>query len=427
MLTAAIQHAVAISRRGRGASTAAIAVIVLAVTLVGATGAGARQLVEANGSSVISFADVFGGVDVDCQPIGGASWSLQSVGQEGTLAAVGTSSTGTFYAPPSIARVGDDTVVAAEGANHSVDVWLQQPMFAIRGTASSGCDKNAWYPDPIPGVDNTYSAPSVAALGNNTIVITAMGPSGRLEFYSQILGSTSWSPVQVAGYQSVAGNPSIAVVNNTPVIVARGTGSTANHIELWYENTGTGEWSAPQPVDNAVPCTLLTNYSAGTIQYQDPSVAQIGGEVAVVTATAVGAGGNACGALEYYTAPLGSSSWTAQTVFGDLPQDTDPGGCFFAFAGPSLTQVGGSVEVAANGAWASNVCVFWMPIGGSAWSAPALVGQYSGTAVTYTSPASIAQVGNSSVVFYPYDDSGDFYWDAIGSPNWSTAQTIPGP
>jgi hypothetical protein len=48
----------------------------------------------------------------------------------------------------------------------------------------------------VPG--NITSAPSVAQVGNNT-VIAAQGASGSLLFYWQPIGSEQWNPEQPAG------------------------------------------------------------------------------------------------------------------------------------------------------------------------------------------------------------------------------------
>jgi len=59
-------------------------------------------------------------------------------------------------------------------------------------------------------------------------VIAAQGPNNSLVFYWQAIGSTTWNPVQaVAGPGTTFSAPSVAQVGNSSVIAAQGPAEAA--------------------------------------------------------------------------------------------------------------------------------------------------------------------------------------------------------
>ena len=93
------------------------------------------------------------------------------------------SGTGSWW--PSVAQVGDSSVIAAQGPDNSL-LFYWQPI-----------GSQQWNPEQVAGPGTTASAPSVAQVGNST-VIAAAAPDGSLQFYWQPIGSEQWNPEQVA-------------------------------------------------------------------------------------------------------------------------------------------------------------------------------------------------------------------------------------
>ena len=55
-----------------------------------------------------------------------------------------------------------------------------------------------WNLEQVAGSGTTFSGPSVAQVGDST-VIAAQGPEASLQSYWQPIGSLQWNPEQVAG------------------------------------------------------------------------------------------------------------------------------------------------------------------------------------------------------------------------------------
>jgi len=84
------------------------------------------------------------------------------------------------------------------------DVLSRAPGIAAQGPGGSlefywqPIGSGQWNPEQPAGPGTTYSAPSVAHVGNNS-VIAATRDDGSLWFYWQPIGSEQWNPEQVAG------------------------------------------------------------------------------------------------------------------------------------------------------------------------------------------------------------------------------------
>ena len=86
----------------------------------------------------------------------------------------------------SVTQVGNSSVMAAEGPNHSLDFYWQ-----TIGTSP-------WHREVVAKAHTTFSAPSVAQVGNSS-VIAARGPNNSLDFYWQTIGTSPWNPETAAG------------------------------------------------------------------------------------------------------------------------------------------------------------------------------------------------------------------------------------
>jgi hypothetical protein len=91
------------------------------------------------------------------------------------------------------------SVIAATGVNESLMFYWQ-----TIGT-------RPWYREQVAGPGTTFSAPSVAQVGNSS-VIAAQGPNRTLMFYWQTIGTAPWHPEQVAAPETTLWTPSIAQV-----------------------------------------------------------------------------------------------------------------------------------------------------------------------------------------------------------------------
>jgi hypothetical protein len=396
---------------------AAVVLAVCGIGLAGVATASAQQVTQDGNATVIAAIDEFGGLDFYWQPIGGSQSfpsSFESVAPAGTLPH------GSFQLEPSIAVAGDETVIAAQGANNNLVVY-EQPIYAVRaGSGGNGCCSGPWHADPNPfaGDGTTFSEPSIAALGNNTILITAQGQDNSLQFYWQTVGTTTWHAIQAAPEYSVAnGAPQLAVVGGNPVIAAEGDGNS--HIDFWHENWRTSTWSSsPQWVGNALG--------------GPSSIAAIGNGVAIVATVWNVDSKPTFPDIGYFTEASGSSTWTTQTLF---PPTLSSEASVWANDGPpSLAEVGGSAVITdvgddyvaayADGCnYTDSLYFWWEPVGGSSWSPPQIAACHAGSGAM----ASVAQVGSAAVIFDPDQNGGDFYWEGIGSSTWSQPQSIPGP
>jgi hypothetical protein len=104
-----------------------------------------------------------------------AGWNLEQVAGPGTNRSF-----------PSVAQVGDATVIAVMGLYNTLALYWQ-PI------GSQG-----WNPEQVAGLGPAFSAPSVAQVGDST-VIAAQGLGDSLALYWQPIGSQQWNPEEVTG------------------------------------------------------------------------------------------------------------------------------------------------------------------------------------------------------------------------------------
>ena len=114
--------------------------------------------------------------------------------------------------------------------------------------------------EPGSALGNAFSAPSVAQVGNSS-VIAVQGGSNSLQFWWQPIGSRQWNQEVVAGAGSGAFSaPSVAQVGNSSVIAAQGIG---NSLQFWWQPMG----------GRAMNSEVVA--SAGSGAFSAPSVTQL--------------------------------------------------------------------------------------------------------------------------------------------------------
>jgi hypothetical protein len=159
------------------------------------------------------------------QAVGKTDWHSEEVDGPGTIA---------WYTVPSVAQVGDSVVIAATGSDQSVLFYWQ-----TIGTTD-------WYREIVDGPGTIsahhFSAPSVAQVGDSS-VIAAQGADDSLMFYWQTIGTAPWNAEQVAGPVTSMGPPAVAQVGRSSVIASRATGAIAL---FFWQSIGTVPWHQEQ-------------------------------------------------------------------------------------------------------------------------------------------------------------------------------------
>jgi predicted chitinase len=143
---------------------------------------------------------------------------------------------GTILGWPSVAQVGDSTVIAAADTDGSL-VFYWQPI-----------GSQQWNPEQVAGPGHAFSSASVAQVGNSTVIAT-QGPDNSLLFYWQLIGSLQWNPEQVAGPGTTFWTPSVAQVGNSTVIAAQGPGGSL--LQYW-QPIGSQQWNTEQVTGSGV-------------------------------------------------------------------------------------------------------------------------------------------------------------------------------
>ena len=217
---------------------------------------GNPSIAQVGQSTVIAAQTPSGQINFYYQPIGSSTWSpAQQVTGSASGSPAGT------YGDPSITQVGNATVIAATGPGGTLWMFWQQI-----GTAK-------WHAEPVGGQNLTYTQPSVAQVGQETVI--AVGVGTALDTYSQTIGGTTWTPYQVATSEDGFHNPSITQVGNSEAIAAysdelnsQGQPVTA----LWsYVETPTGNPAIPYQVSPYVPLWA----------HGDPTIADVNGSAVI--------------------------------------------------------------------------------------------------------------------------------------------------
>ena len=243
---------------------------------------GQPALAQVGKSAVIAARGPGGVIDFYYQPWGSPTWSKP---QQVTGAASG--SPAGPYSDPSVAQVGDATVIAAQGPGASLYMFWQQ------------IGSRVWHAQKVAGAKSTYTVPSVAQVGNSTVI--AAGSTNTVYTYTQKIGTTGWTPDPVYNSANGVADPSVAQVGNSVVVVdsvdavsARGAVTTS--MKAFWQTIGARTWT-PQQVTPQGP------FNGGS----DPSVAQVGNSAVIGVALS---GGNGL----FYYEPIGKTPWHPENV-----------------------------------------------------------------------------------------------------------------
>jgi hypothetical protein len=205
----------------------------------------------------------------------GARWSSEQV------AGVATTYDDSLE-PPEAAVVDGTTMIASEGPDHNLLVYVQ-----AAGTTT-------WHKEKV-AVAAAYSPPTIAQIGTSAVV-AVRGPNQTLNTYTQAAGTTTWVAGSVAGAGTAKGQPSLTAVNGTSA--ALNVWAPGNAMLTWTEAPG-GPWqSDPMPSAGAGPNEV----------FHAPNITQIGNYLAVLFQ-----GPNFL--LSLYWQKIGTTSWQLVPIF----------------------------------------------------------------------------------------------------------------
>jgi hypothetical protein len=192
----------------------------------GSTASQSPSLAQVGDSAVIVAVDQGGSLWFYWQTIGTNLWHPEPV--DGPAA--GNSDRTLAY--PSVAWVGDRSVIVAVDNRGSLWSYWQ--------TIGTG----PWNAELVSGAeaeDSTLPYPSVARVGDSAVIAAAnTNPVISLWFYWQAIGTSLWNPESVPVSGTVSSSPSVAWVGNSSVITA-----SDDDGNLWYfwQTIGTGGWN----------------------------------------------------------------------------------------------------------------------------------------------------------------------------------------
>ncbi|HXB50571.1 MAG TPA: hypothetical protein VNW50_22670 [Streptosporangiaceae bacterium] len=160
---------------------------------------------------------------------------LDNVGwHQETVATPGPSGS---YAGPSLTATASELMIAAATTGGTVDTWSQ----SIGGSG--------WSEQTVATAGSSrYSRPAITWTGpvlggpSSYFVITAASQTGKLAFWWQLVGSTSWNPETVAsaGKHASYASPAISVTSKSVVITAINT--KPGDVYFWYQKFTTNPW-----------------------------------------------------------------------------------------------------------------------------------------------------------------------------------------
>ena len=162
---------------------------------------------------------------------------------------------------PSVAQVGDSAVIAA--VDTSGGLWFYWHTIGTIGTTP-------WSPGqlvdgPTTGSGRILAYPSVAQVGDSSVIIAVDG--GSLWFYWQTIGTTPWNPEPVflaepEGHgEAILPYPSVAQAGDSAVIAAANSNSSIS-LQFFWQAIGTAGWN---PESVPVPGTVLASPSVAQV------------------------------------------------------------------------------------------------------------------------------------------------------------------
>ncbi len=245
---------------------------------------------------------------------------------------------------PTIAQVGDSTVIAALGPNGSLDFWWQR----IGSPRWNG-------PETVASAG--YSPPGLAQVGNASAIVDA-GRLGGAIYYTQPIGAIGWSPAQPIDANAFTAElifdqprPAIAQVGNSAMVAAQ---SGTSELLAFLKGIKGSEWSSPEQV--VVASSSVT----------EPSIAQVG-DAAMITSV------EGSHAVMAYTQPIGGSHWAPTTV-AQLPQDDTLTGASLAVTPGTTTGTTTPAILAIGDRFTGTTGLdvygdlYWEPNGTGGWS-----------------------------------------------------------
>ena len=212
------------------------------------------SVAQVGDSAVIALVDNSGTLWSYQRKIGAKDWSQQPV------AGPGPGKPEFALQSPSVAQVGDSAVIAAVDTSgglwfywQTIDTTLWSPGQLVDGpTTESG---------------NILAYPSVAQVGNSSVIIAVDG--GSLWFYWQTIGTTPWNPEPVflaepEGHgEAILAYPSVAQVGDSAVIAAANSNPSIS-LQFYWQAIGTAGWNNP-PEYVPVPGTVLGSPSVAQV------------------------------------------------------------------------------------------------------------------------------------------------------------------
>jgi hypothetical protein len=318
-------------------------------------------VVAANQVILIAAADNRGNIDSWSQRYGAATWTFQRVA---------TASGGVSYSTPVVTWAGGNVVIAATDTGGGLDSWYQW-----QGTGTS------WTPDQV--ATGGYRSPAITATGSSAIDLTAIGPAGNVDFWSQPSQAATWSAAQQVVPASKAGSysaPSIAWASPGTVVTA----TLAGQIETWSQATGSTAWTADPGPSGGYGSAVIT---------ATPSDDQF--EVAAVSQT---------GITTAWNAPVGLAGWSQPEPAGTVTQPAIAAGLDLVIAGRDSSGNLWSYFQPSGTMWTPLQVTY----GGHTYSAPRLAG-------TPGAMYLVATDNDGDVEFWSDPDSGTWTQEQVAA------------
>jgi hypothetical protein len=307
---------------------------------------------------------------------------------------------GSTFSAPSVVNDGQSTLIAAQGANHSLDFYWSPDAYWWGAATVPHFTREV-----VAGPDTTYSAPQLIVADGRVDIVSA-GPDDTLDFYSAASGQ-AFSPgtpaTVIGGPGTTWSQPSIASDGYGLVVAALGLHGPVDV----YWGTYAGKFGAADVIDPSVtgPASPFYSFSA-------PSVTAFGGWVTVVYQ-------GSTASLAMWSALVNATRW----YFGaghfsagswvELPAPPTSGTIASA---PQATWSQGYLDIAATG-FAGDVSYWRMDASGMHFQVALKPGTSYGAWPTITP-------NNGGINIETQDSSGEvFYsWQRLGAPAWGQEQ-----
>ena len=281
---------------------------------------------------------------------------------------------------PSVAWTSGSLVITAFGDDGNLNYWWQPT------------DSGTWHLEQVASVSSTgpvFAAPAIAWTGSS-VVIAATDSNNNLDYWWQPVAGTTWHPGQVAAGSPDSSwalrlSPGRAVPWSSPPPTATATWTTGGSRPTAAPGTPNGSHS-PAP-------TPALSWWAG-----DPAIAWTGRSV-VITAVV---GGTRVG-LDYWWQQADSGTWHPERVAAGAP-DSWPWA--WVTGRPAIAWTGSSVVIAAtdtNG----NLNYWFQPASSGTWYREQVA---AGSAAKAFNRPAIAWTGSSVVITATNNDGNLYYW-----------------